>query len=204
MIDPTIEEAERAIRSGRRRMLVVMVLAAVAALGGLIAFMASGDDEAVARFGRSVNGYDREHFKAFWGCMLPRADLKSLRTNEDVSRQIHLRAEENAQAYGAYLRKRCLPKLSGLSTKLRALIPPRGFDAPLEGMDRPPLSALADAAERLSGAVSDYAGYLSGLEGGYDRDMASSRVEAIVRAWYDYRVARAKLNAALKEQLGER
>ncbi len=204
MQDPTLEEAEKALRSGRRRMLLAMVVAALAALGGLVAYMASGDDEAVARFGRSVNGYDREHFKAFWGCALPKVDLRSLRTNEDVTRQMHLRAEERPQAYGRHLRERCLPKLTGLSAKLRALLPPQGFEVPLEGMKRPVASALADASERLSGAVSDYASYLSGLEAGYDRELAAERVQAIVRAWYDYRVARARLNAALEARLGGR
>ena len=202
MTDPALQEAERALKAGRRRMLLAMVGSALAALVALVVYMASGDDEAVARFGRSVNGLDMDHFKAFWGCALPGANLKEIRTNEDLERQIHLRAEERPQAYGRHLREKCLGKLAGMPGKLRALIPPEGFDQPLQGMDRPPAAAMADAVERLGGAVGDFASYLGELEGGYDREMGAEKVQPIARAWYDYRVALAAVNRAIKERQG--
>ena len=201
--DPALAEAERALKRGRRKMLVAMIGAAVAALAALGLYMASGDDEVLARFGRRVNGLDKQHYKAFWACVLPGANLRDIRDNETLVRQIHLRAERRPKAYAKHLRERCLPKLKELEPALGAVIVPAPFDKPLQGMDNPPVRQMEDAVRRLRAATLEFANYLQGLAGGYDREEATQALEPVARAWYDYKLALARLNQALREALGK-
>ena len=190
---PSLEAEERAMRGGRGG-LVAILGGIVLLIGGGLAFfvLQSGDaNEAYETLGRNVNGLKARHFDAFWTCAFQ--GEKDLRNNEELAVEIHSRSERGHAAYARMVRERCLDRLEQLEPRLRDLIPP---DDMVSGVNE-----LIAATELLRGAWSDYLAYLEGLEGAYDRELASERVAPIARCWYEYRRAHGALNQAIREKL---
>jgi hypothetical protein len=192
---PSLEAEEKAMKSGKGRMLAVMILAVVAAVAGLVLYMASGgEEEAYGTFGRNVNGLRRDHFDTFWGCALRGANLDDVRTNEDLAAAINQRATNGKTVYARHLRDDCMPFLADLEPKLLTLIPPEDL------ADK--LRELGAAVGALRSAVSAYVAYIEGLgDAPYDAEDASEHVTAVARGWYDYKRVHNEINRAVAEKL---
>ncbi|MFW6050489.1 MAG: hypothetical protein ACODAU_04905 [Myxococcota bacterium] len=191
----SLEVEERALKKGRGRMVAGMAVAGVGAVAALVLYMASGGDEAHAQFGRQVNGLDQGTYDAFWGCVMQGYDLSRLRSDQDLRSELHQRAEQGRDRFGAHVRDECMPRLAELEPELERLVPPEGMG--------PPLRDLTGAVKQLRGSFSDFVAHLDGLdeEEPYDREAASEPVGRIAKAWYDYSVALSELNARLKQEL---
>jgi hypothetical protein len=183
-----------ALHKGRGRMLAAMIVAGLVALVGLAVYMSSGDEEKYSTFGKNINRIDDRYFDGFWGCALRGKKLADLKSDQDLRNELHRRAENGGQRYGAHLREECMGALGELESRLNALIPPDDL--------QPEVRDLVDAVERLRSAMSDYIGYLDRLEGAYDRDAATQLMTPIARAWYDYRKTHSAINTKLGEKLG--
>jgi hypothetical protein len=194
---PSLEDEEKAMKGGRWRMIVGMIVAVLAAVG-LLAWAMTGDDMQEYRtFGRNINGYDGEHFNQFWACTLQNVDLRNLNKTEDLVAQIHRRAQTGNKRYTAVVNQRCMPKLAELKPKLDALIAPADMQAQLQ--------ELSNSAGQMRDAWAAYIAYVDGLTEPYDAEgeAAQDHVRSIAKGWYDYRRSRKTINDALKTKINE-
>ncbi len=189
---PSFEAEEKALKKGNWRMLAGMILAVLAAGAALAFFMAPDEREAYREFGKHVNGADEEHFDQFMGCVFQNVDLRNIHTNADFAAQIQRRSMQGTRRYGAYVRERCMPKLSGMQPKLDVLIPPEDFRAELR--------TLNEAIGTFRTSWSEFIAFLDTVTA-YDPDAANPGINKISRAWYDYRRAHGALNRKLRERL---
>ncbi len=191
--EPSLEEEEKAMRSGKGGLALVLG-GIVLVLGGALAFfMSGGDTEPYETLGQNINGAKRELFDSFWGCVFQgRVEVED---NEQLARELHQRAGRGGPRFATYVRRECTPKLEELEPRLRALIPPDDMVASV--------NALVAAVEQLRGAFSDYIAYLEAIdpEEGYDEEDASDKVRAIARGWFEFKRAHSELNGALRERL---
>lgn len=186
---PSLEDEERALKSGRGKMIVAMIAAVAVGVGGLVWFVGSQQPSEYGQIGRQINGLRADHFDAFWACALPRQDLRDLRTNEQLQREISERAA-SPRAYALHVRNECLVRLDEHVTPLNALIVPDDLTAPVEQL------RTAIAAERQ--AWGRFLDYLDHLEGPFDADAASEHLTAIARAWFEYKVAHGAINDVVR------
>lgn len=191
----SFEDEERALRSGRGRMLAGMIAAVVLVLVGVIWVLRPSGDETYRTFGRNVNGFDREYFDAFWSCALKGADLRNIRSDRDLLGNLHRRGIQGGQRYGALVKERCFPRLEDLQEKLDGLIPPEGLQQDL--------TALRTSTTKLRSAWSDYIGYLVGLDGPYVEEDAQGPANGIARGWYEYKHAHKIVNDKLREKIAK-
>ncbi|MCS6797913.1 MAG: hypothetical protein NZ898_05205 [Myxococcota bacterium] len=193
-----LDADEKELRRGRGRMLAVMIGAGVLAVGGLLFLLvgSGGDAEVYGTFGRHLQGIRRDHFDAFWSCVLQGGDPGEIRNNEQLRELIVRRAENGRARFGLYVRERCMPKLSEIEPKLAALIPPQD----LEGQVR----ELSDASSRLRAGWTAFIAHLDGLaqDAPFDAEAARSPLGEIERAWFDYRRVHKSLNDTVRERLG--
>jgi hypothetical protein len=188
---PSLEAEEKAMRGGRGGLVAAGVVAVLIVVAAVVALVMGNDDSAYETLGRNVNGAKGELFDGFWHCTFGR-DI-DVRSNEDLMRELELRASRGGKRFGENVRERCLPKLTELEPRLDVLIPPDDM--------RPALNDLLQATRDLRGAWSDYLAYLDGLEGPYDEEEAHDRVVRIARGWFDFKNAHKALNDALREHL---
>ena len=108
---PSLEDEERAMRSGKGPMLAVMVVAVLAVVGGLGWYMTRGDEAAVYReFGKSVNALHNDQWLKFWECALQSGNAyERLRNNTDLKNALDQRAGRGGPRFGALVRDRCAP-----------------------------------------------------------------------------------------------
>lgn len=190
----SLEAEEKAMRKGKGRMLVGMVVAVVAAIALLIGFMASGgEDETYSTFGQNINGLKEAHFDQFWACALRGVNLADVRDNAALQSQIHVRAGQGGARYAAQVREQCMEKLAELRPKLDALIPPEDM--------RADVNALAEASSQLRSAWANFIAYLEADEG-YSEETATEPITNIARAWYDWKRLHGAINTKLRERLG--
>lgn len=191
--EPSLEEAERAMRGGKGGLVAILAGLGLVLAAGLAFFMGGDDSEPYETLGQNVNGAKHELFDGFWGCVFQ--GHEDVADNEVLARELHQRAARGGPRFAAYVRRECTPKLEELEPRLRALIPPDDMVASV--------NALVAAVEELRGAVSDYLAYLEALdpEAGYDEEDASDKVRAVARGWFDFKRAHGELNRALRERL---
>jgi len=193
---PSLEAEEKAIRSGKGKMMTGMIIAVVAAMAGVIALVSLGSgDDTWSKFGRNINGLRTEHFDAFWGCSLRGANLSDIRNNADLTTQINTRTKNGRARYVRHVRDECLPKLTELEPKLQSLIPPEEMQTNLQELT----SSVSDLRSGWSGFIA----HVEGLgENSYDEDAASEHVLKISKGWYDYRRTHNEMNSVVRQQLG--
>lgn len=197
----TLDADEKAMKSGKGRMLFVMIGAAVLAVVGLIWFLAGGDEKRVYRdFARTVNTADTQNFDGFWNCALQRggAEASNFRNNSELADAINRRATNGRARFGELIRSRCLPKIAELKTTLDTVIPPIPLQDDIEKMRK--------ALDDLRLAWSAFNGHLDSLgQEQYDAEAedAVTHINAISRAWYDYKSAHRHLNTTLREHIGQ-
>jgi hypothetical protein len=192
----SFEAEEQAMRSGKGRMLAAMIGFGVLAVAGIVAMLAlGGEDEEYSKFGRNINGLRQEHFDVFWGCSLRGVNLADVRTNQDLMAQINRRATNGKARYGRQVRDNCLPQLTELEPKLRALITPEDMQEQV--------NELASSTEQLRASWSGFIAHLETLQDQpYDEDVAAEHVTNITKGWFDYRTTHNDLNKAVKAKLG--
>lgn len=188
---PSLEDEEKAMRSGKGGLFAILGGIVLLIAGGLAFMMSGGDAEAYQTLGQNVNGAKRELFDGFWACVFQgNTDPEN---NTELVSEIHQRAARGTARFGEYVRRSCMPKLTELETRLRALIPPEDMVQHV--------NELVAATETLKGAWSDYVAYLEALEGSYDEDTASDKVSAIARGWFEFKSTAGAANRAIGEHL---
>jgi hypothetical protein len=194
---PSLDEEERAMKSGRGRMIAfaVMVIGAIVVGGGY--FLMSSGPSPYSTIGRAVNGMRSENFDSFWACALPRTDARDIRNDQQLRGEINERAQFNAGQYAQLVRSQCLAHLNDHVQPLDALLPPDDL--------RPPVDALRAALRALIDAWNAYLNYLQALPGAYDAEAeeAETMVGAIARAWFDYKMAHGQLNDIVRTHVTE-
>lgn len=197
----SLDADEKAMKSGKGRMLFVMIGVGVLAVGAAVFFLAGGDDKRTARdFARAVNTADTAGFDGFWGCALQRGgeEASSFRNNEELADAVNRRATNGRARFAELVRSRCLPKIIELKTTLDSMITPPAFQADIDNMRK----ALDDT--RL--AWTSFNGHLDALgQEQYDAEAEDARagINRIAHAWFDYKSAHRHLNAALRTELGQ-
>ena len=188
----SLEDDEKALKKGRGRMAFGMVAALVALAGALVFAMAGDPNEAYAAFGRNLNGLDRTHYDAFWGCVFEGPMDAS--DNREMAAELHERAGRGGKAFGAYVRDSCLSKLDEYDTGLEALIVPEDLGEEV--------LALHEKVRAQRQSWAEYIAHLDALgEEGYDAEAARANVIAVTRAWHEYRRAYLDLNTAIGAHL---
>lgn len=191
---PTLEEEERALKSGRGKMIAGMVFAVVVAIGGLIWFVGSQQPSEYGQIGRQINGMRADHFDAFWACALPRADLRDIRNDQQLRSEIAERAA-SARAYAQHVRSECIVRLDEHVTPLNALIVPADLSAGVEQL------RAAINAQRT--AWTAFLTHLEHVEGSFDAEAADAHLTAIARGWFEYKVAHGAINDVLRTHVDE-
>ncbi len=194
---PSLDAEEKAMKSGKGRMLAAMILAVVAAVAGVgLWVMSGGENEQYGTLGRNINGLRGQYFDAFWACAIRPDDPREIHDNAALSAKIHERATQAKARYARHLRDECMPMLTELHPALEILIPPDDL--------APNVRELSDTVEQLQSATSAYAAYVDGLgDEPYDAESQEARdhVTAMTRAWYDYRRIHGELNDAIAVKL---
>jgi hypothetical protein len=192
----SIADDEAALKQGKTGPLIAIGVVVVALLVGGFFLLSGGDQQRVyGEIGRKINGLRQANFDLFWGCALPGANLKDIKTNTDLMTQVDGRASEKGAAYGIYLREKCMGKLQDIEPQLDTLIIPADL--------KPNVDAMKDATSKLRGAFSALISYLDTPEQKYDSEAARMYIEKIARAWFDFKQAHGAINKTLKEKLGD-
>ncbi len=192
----SMEADEKAMRSGRGRMLAMMILSVVAAIVALVVYMAGGGDaEMYSQYGRNINGLRHAQFDGFWACALQGENIDDITDNTQLMAAIDTRAGNGRGAYARQVRDECMDKLAELESELQGLIPPPDLQEKTRELE------ASVAAGR--GAWSDFIAHLEAIEEGqaYDSAGARDKITAIARSWYDYRRLHGQLNDGVREHL---
>ncbi len=192
---PSLEEEERAMKSGRRRALAAGAFAVLASLGALGWYMSTGGENEYAQVGQQINGMRSGHFDMFWSCALPREDVRDIDTAAELKAAIG-RFAANA-GYSRIIRTECLVHLDEHRAPLNALIAPPELAAPI--------AELSAALTALRTAWDAFLEYLDRPDMHFDAEdpEADGLLTAVVRGWFDYRVAFGHVNDAVREHLPE-
>ncbi len=188
---PSLEDEEKAMKSGKGGLIAILGGIVVLAVGGLAFMMSGGDAEAYETLGQNVNGAKRELFDGFWGCVF-QGDTDPA-NNTELASELHQRAARGSERFAEYVRRSCLPKLTELETRLRALIPPEDMVQSV--------NELIAATETMKGGWSDYVAYVEALEGPYDETTAADKVSTIARGWFEFKSTIGAINRAVREKI---
>ncbi len=191
---PSLEDEERAMKSGRGRMIAGMVVAIAAAVGGFAFYLSEGGESEYAVIGRSINGIDGEKFDQFWACALPRAELDEIRNNDQLRDAIVQRARTAPRRYAQHVRETCLVRLDEAVPAIDQLLAPDDLREHIDGM-RVALVALRAAWDAFLAHLDQL-----GTEP-FDAEAASDVPLPIARGWYDYKVAYGRVNTIVREHL---
>lgn len=194
---PSLEEEERAMKSGRGRMLVVAFLAVVGAVAAFGWYLTTAGPNEYGQFGQQINGLRTDHFDTFWSCALPREDIRGLRTNVQLTDAI-VRFAASPRTYATMVRTTCMVHLEEHGPALDGLIPPEGVHDAYDAL-RGALTAQRDAWR----ALLDHLDTIT--EGGLDPADATAGplLTAVVRAWVDYRTAIGEINDLIRPHVEE-
>lgn len=193
---PSLEEEERAMKSGRGGMIAAAAFAVLLVVGASAWFLTTSGPNEYGQIGQQVNGMRAEHFDTFWSCALPREDVRDLDTADELKAAL-ARFSANTEGYVRILRTECLVHLTQHQAPLDALIAPPELSGPI--------GELSAALVALRSAWDAYLEHLSQPDFTFDaEDPETDRLlTAVVRGWFDYRVAFGHVNDAVREHLAE-
>jgi hypothetical protein len=191
---PSLDEEEKALRKGRGRMVLAMAMAVLAAIGGIAWFVGSQQPSEFSQIGRQINRLRSEHFDAFYGCVLPRADLRDIRNDRQLRSAIAERAT-NPRAYAEHIRGECMVRLEEHGSPLSALIVPAELTAPV--------GQLQSALDAQRAAWTRFIAFLEQTDGAFDSEAADEYLSAIARGWFDYKIAHGAINDIVRAQIDE-
>lgn len=194
---PSLEDEERAMRSGRGRMIAFGAILLLAIAFGVGWFLMNSGPSPYSAIGRQVNGMRAQNFDSFWACALPRTDPSDIRNNEQLMGEIHERATFSASQYATLVRTTCIAHLNDHVQPLDSLLPTEDLTAPIE--------ALRTALRGLIDGWNAFLAYLGTVSGSYDRESedATRLVSAVARAWFDYKVAFGQINDVVRAHVNE-
>lgn len=192
---PSLEDEERAMKSGRGRMLAAAAFAVVLAGGALAWFITTSGPNEYGQLGQQVNGMRGQYFDAFWACALPREDVRDLNSPDELKGMI-ARLSANS-GYVRIIRTECLHHLDEHRAPLDALIAAPGLGEPI--------GRLSAALAALRAAWEAYVAYLEtpGLEFSAEDPDADRMITEIVQRWIDYRHAIREINDIVREHVTE-
>jgi len=192
---PSLEDEERAMKSGKGRMLAAMV-AAVLVFGGLFGwYLLQGDaSNSYREFGKTVNGIHNEQWLKFWECSLQSgAAYDRITTNTELKTALDQRASRGGARFASLVRDRCMPLLGALHDKYAALLPPDDLKAEVR--------AVGEAGDGLRTGFSEYIAFLDAAGTSYDAETSGPPIMKIARAWFDYKNAFNVLNRKLRTKI---
>ena len=190
----SFEEDEKAMKKGRGKMIAFAVAAAIFGIGGLGFFiMQDSGREPYEEFGRRLSGMHEDYFQKFWVCAFQGPAILEVKNNRDLTDQIIKRATAGRARYGAMVKDKCLATLDDMRPKIDATIPP----AEMKGE----LAELGVASDALHSAWGDFIAVLEASPDGFDADANESKLNAIGKAWFDYKKALAGLEKKLAAKL---
>lgn len=189
----TLADEEAALRKGKAGSLIAVSVLGLALLGGLF-FLVGGDDNArvYGDIGKQINGVKQASFDNFWSCTLQGEDLRDVTSNTELVARLNLLGREGGREFAKNLREACRPQLENIGPALDTLIVPADMKANV--------SAMSEAAASLRTATSGFIVYLDDPELEYDDEAAKPHVQAMVRAWYDFKKAHNEANQVIKAQ----
>lgn len=194
---PSLADEEKAIGGGggSGTMVAAIVVFGLLAIGIAVFVLRGNGDSEYSAIGRQVNGMRQANFDHFWSCVLPREDIRSLTGNAVVQAAVLQRASASPSAYSHLVRTQCMHFLDEQSELLAQLMPPPDLTASVDG--------LRTAAQSHLDAWNAFLTYLEHLGGPYDEadPQAGTLLTAVVRGWYDYRVAVQAVNTAVGERV---
>ncbi len=190
---PSLADEEKAIGGGggSGTMVAAIVVFGILAIGIAVFVLRGNGDSEYSSIGRAVNGMRQGNFDTFWSCVLPREDIRDLHGNADVQAAVLQRASASPTAYAHLVRTQCMAHLEEQTPLLAQLIVPEDLTASV--------AQLRTAAQALTDAWNAYLTFLEHIGGPYvaDDPGAVAALTAVVRGWFDYRVAVQAVNAVV-------
>ena len=192
---PSLEDEEKAMRSGKGRMLAMMIFAVVASGAALTWYVFQGDAaNSYREFGKTVNGIHNEQWLKFWECSLQSgAAYGRLRSNADLKTALDQRATRGGLRFARLVRETCMPKLGVMHDKFAALLPPDDL--------KEEVAAVATAADGLRNGFSEYIAFLDAAGTAYDVETSGPPINKIAQAWFDYKTAFNVLNRKIRTRI---
>ncbi|MDD9942567.1 MAG: hypothetical protein OXU20_16120 [Myxococcales bacterium] len=191
----TLADQEAAMKKGKGRSLVLFVAFGALLVGLLFFLMGGGDERRVySELGRKINRVKLEGFDRFWGCALKGEDLRTIKSNTDLTYHLMGRAARVGRPYAQHLRDSCLPLLADIEPELDVLIV---HDAELKA----DVSRMSEATGDLRSALGGLVSYLDKDELEFEEAMAQGHIKKIARAWYEFRKASSHANKLIKGKL---
>ena len=190
---PSLDEDEKALKKGNTGVLIGAAVAALALVVGLLAvFLSMDDGSEYAAVGRRINQMKADNFDRFLSCSFEQTRPRDIRTNADLVHAIHRHARSGPGpvAYAAHVRQDCMVRLNEHGPGLRELIPPQDLEEEL--------AALSDALQAFRDGWIAYLTHLDRFEENYNNDDYDDEVDAITRAWFDYKTAHGNLNDLIR------
>ena len=189
------EDDEKAMRSGKGRMLAAMIVAVLASGIGLTWYVMQGDaSNSYREFGKTVNGLHNNQWLKFWECSLQSgAAYERVKTNTDLKLALDQRASRGGARFGGLIRDRCMPRLAEMHDHYAALLPPPDLAEKVR--------AVATAADALRAGFSEYIAFLDAAGASYDAETSGPPIMKIAKAWFDYKNAFNALNRELRKKI---
>lgn len=187
---PSLADEEKAIGGGggTGTMVAAVIVFGLLAVGIAVFLMRGSGESEYSSIGRAVNGMRQGNFDQFWSCALPREDIRSISGNAQMQAAVLQRARSSPSGYAHIVRTQCLHFLDEQTPLLAQLIVPADMNESVGG--------LRTALQGQIDAWNAYLTYLEHLGGPYDaEDEEGTRLlTAVVRGWYDYRIAIQAVN----------
>jgi hypothetical protein len=189
----TLADEEAALRKGKAGSLITMAVLALAILGGLF-YLVGGDDQArvYGDLGKQINGLKQASFDQFWSCALQGEDLRDVTSNTELVSRLNSLGRDGGREFAKNMREACRPQLESIAPALDTLIVPPDM--------QPYVRAMSEAAGNLRTATSGFIVYLDDPELEYDDEAAKPHVQAMARAWYEFKKAHGEANHVIKQQ----
>lgn len=189
----TLADDEAALRKGKAGSLIAVSVLGLAVLGGLL-YLMGGEDQArvYGDLGKQINGLKQASFDQFWSCALQGEDLRDVTSNTELGARLDMLGRDGGRKFAENLRQACRPLLENIGPALDTLIVPKDMQASVH--------AMSEAAATLRTATSGFIVYLDDPELEYNEELARPHVQAMTRAWYDFKKAHGEANHIIIKQ----
>jgi len=194
----SMQEEQKAMKGGNGGLYAGGIVVVLLIIAGVVGLVTSDSSSEYGDFGSSVNGLHQQKFNGFWTCALqiPAGTLQQITSNTTMMNEVNQRASTGKIRFLDMVRDRCLSNLTDLEASLNGLIPPPDLLEQRRQMRESVLSLLAGWASLRS--------YITRLDTDpYDDADARESVEAITRAWFEYRQAHRSLNSVIADHVGD-
>ena len=191
----SLDDDARAMKSGKGGMIAGAAAVGLLVLGGGAWLAFGGTPDVYGPAGREINGLRQSHFDAFWGCALPRADLRDIAGAEALLDAIDERAQR-PQAYAEHVRGECMVHLDEHLPPLTLLEVPEDM--------RPEVEHLRASVEEQRTAWRALLEHLDRAES-FDREDAETGrlLTAVAHGWFEYKRAHGALNTTVRAHITE-